>query len=312
MILLVKSGGEKAVPEWRACFAELAPQLDVRWWDDPSVDPAAVRYVLVWDPEPGRLAKLPNLKLILGSAAGIDPILRDPELPRHLPIVRMGGAMVAQRMADYVAWAALTLLREGRRIAIAQAERRWDFFDPPAGSDEKRAGILGLGNLGTRAAEVLRDIGFRTAGWSRTRKSIPGVESYAGDAELPAFLARTDILVCLLPATEQTRGILSWPLFRQLPRGAGLVNAARGVQQDLGHILEALDEGQLSGAVLDVFEPEPLPAEHPAWTHPKVTITAHIASAATRFERARHVARAIAAFEAGEKLPNLYDPVRGY
>ena len=312
MILVVKSGGEAALAEWRACFADHAPGLELRWWDDPSLDPAAVDYALVWDPEPGRLARMPRLKAIFGSGAGVDLIAADPLLPRHLPLVRCVPPEATQRMGEFVVWSVLSLNKDARRMAIAQARCEWDYFEPPFAALAQTVGVMGLGAMGRRAAEMLRAIGIPVIGWSRSRKAIPGMECFAGEEELPAFLARCEVLVCLLPATPETRGILAAPLISRLPRGAGLVQVGRGVQQVLPDILAALDEGQLSGAVLDVFEPEPLPPDSPAWTHPRVTVTPHVASLPSRRERARYVAACIARHERGEPLPNLYDHARGY
>lgn len=300
------------MPEWQDCFHEAAPGLDVRCWNDPAVAVDQVRYALVWEPEPDRLARLPNLRLILSSGAGVDHITADPGWPRHIGIVRMGGADTVQRMGEYVCLGALSLLRGMKRIVDAQAARRWDTFDAPRAATATRAGVMGLGSLGARAAAMLRDLGFVIAGWSRGRKSIPGVECFAGDAEFNAFLARTDLLVCLLPDTPDTRGIICAASIARLPPGAAVVNAARGGHLVLPDLLAALDAGHLSGAFLDVFEPEPLPSAHPVWTHPKVIVTPHIASLPSRRERARYVAEAIAAFERGERPPNLYDPARGY
>jgi glyoxylate/hydroxypyruvate reductase A len=311
-VLLVKSGGEAAMPEWRAHFAECAPGLEVRWWDDTAVAPEAVDYVLVWDPEPARLAGLPNLRVIFGSGAGVDFITADPSLPRHVPLMRMAPAGATQRMGEFVCWAALSLLKGARRIALSQAAANWEYFEPEHTAAETPVGIMGLGNMGRRAAEMLTGIGFPVLGWSRTRKALPGVRCYAGDAERDAFLAQAKILVCLLPATAETRGLISAPLLARLPRGAGLVNVGRGSHQKIEDILAALDEEQLSGAVLDVFEAEPLPAEHPAWAHPKVIVTPHLASLPSRRERAHYVAQAITAHERGEPLANLYDHARGY
>jgi glyoxylate/hydroxypyruvate reductase A len=311
-ILLVKSGGEEAVPEWRRCFAEAGARVDVRWWDDPAVEAAAVRYVVVWDPEPGRLAGYPNLRVIFGSGAGVDFIASDPALPRHLPLVRMTTPGAAQRMGEFVVWAALSLLKGARRIGIGQAARRWDYFEPDSTAPETTIGIMGLGHMGAAAARMLLGVGFPVIAWTRTPKFLPGVRSFVGDAERDAFLAATRILVCLLPATPETRGILAAPLFQKLPDGAALINVGRGSHQNTGDILAALESGKLSGAVLDVFEQEPLPADHPAWAHPKLLVTPHLASLPPRGERAAYVARLIAAHERGEALPNLYDHARGY
>ncbi len=311
-VLLVKSGGAAALPEWQQHFAEAAPGLRVHHWDDPAVPAEAVRYAFPWDPEPGRLAALPNLRLIVSPGAGVDHITRDPAWPAHLPLVRMGGEEPGQRMGEYVALACLSLLRDWRRVALSQAAARWE--DHPSGrhAPDVTVGVMGLGNLGARAAAMLTGLGFPVVGWARSRKAVPGVTCFAGEGERDAFLARADILVCLLPDTPDTRGAIRAETIALLPPGAAVVNAARGPHVVLDDLLAALDSGRLSGAVLDVFDEEPLPPGHAAWCHPKVTVTPHLASMASRRARARYVADAIRRFEAGEALQNLYDPVRGY
>jgi glyoxylate/hydroxypyruvate reductase A len=311
-ILLVKSGGEAATAEWQRHFAAAGASVEVRWWDDATVDPAEVRYVLAWDPEPGRLAKLPKLNVIFGSGAGVDFIARDPDLPRHVPLVRMATPGAAQRMGEFVTWAVLSLLKDARRMAIAQAASRWDYFEAEPTAPATTVGIMGLGHMGATAARMLQAIGFPVIAWSRTPKQVPGVRSFVGEAARDDFLAATQVLVCLLPATPETRHILSKPLLDRLPDGAALVNAGRGSHQKIEDILAALDGGKLSAALLDVFEEEPLPADHPAWTHPRLTVTPHVASLPPRSERAAHVASLIARHERGETLPNLYDHTRGY
>jgi glyoxylate/hydroxypyruvate reductase A len=312
MIILVKTGGEASLPDWQKLFAEFAPQLHVRWWDDKTVQPEDVHYVLVWEPEPGRLAALPNLKLICSSAAGVDHITRDPAAPLHLPLVRMGSSETAQRMGEFVAMSALSLLRGMKRIVNAQAERKWEEFVTPLSACETRAGIMGLGNLGARSAEMLRDLGFITSGWATSRKTLEGVTCFAGPDEFDAFLAQCDILVCLLPDTPATRGILNAKNLAKLPPGAGLVNVARGTHVVTDDLIAALDSGHLAGAVLDVFEVEPLSKDSPLWAHPKIIVSPHVASLASRRARVQYVAEVIQAFEQGKPLPNLYLPERGY
>ena len=312
MTLLVRSGGAAAFAEWHASFAEFAPSLAVRAWTDPDVDPADVRYVMVWDPEPGRLASYPNLRLICSAAAGVDHILRDPALPTHLPLVRVTTADTAQRMGDYVCWAVFSLMRRVPEILVEQVARGWDNGLTGHSAPETRVGVMGLGAMGARAAEMLAAVGFQTAGWSSRPKNISGVESFAGDAAFEAFLRRTDILVCLLPLTPATTGIIRAETIALLPKGACVVNAGRGGHVVDVDLLAALDSGHVSAAVLDVFDPEPLPKDHAYWAHPKVIVTPHVASFGSRRVRARHVAGVIAAFERGEALPGLYDPVRGY
>jgi glyoxylate/hydroxypyruvate reductase A len=310
--LLVKSGGEKALAQWQECFRAADPRLDVRYWTDPTVDPRDVHYVVVWEPEHGRLAQFPNLKVVFSSAAGVDHITCDPAWPRHLPLVRMGGEGTSQRMGEFVVWSCLTLLRDARTFALGQAAREWRHRETQFYASDRTVGIMGLGNLGSRAAQMLQAIGFPVQGWSRTRKDLPGVRSFAGADELPDFLASTDILVCLLPSTPETEGLIDAALLAQLPKGAGLVNVGRGSHMKVEDLVAALDADQLSGAVLDVFEPEPLAADSPLWSHPKITVTPHVASMASRPERVTYIAAAIAAYEAGQPLPNLYDPERGY
>ncbi|MBU8538016.1 2-hydroxyacid dehydrogenase [Falsiroseomonas tokyonensis] len=310
--ILVKSGGEAAMPEWQRYFADYAPGLDVRWWDDASVAPEAVDFVLAWDPEPGRIATLPNLRAIFGAGAGVDLITADPALPKHVPLMRMGPAGATQRMGEFVCWAVLSLLKDARRVALNQAQAKWKFLDPEHTAPQAPVGIMGLGNMGSRAAAMLQGLGFPVRGWSRSRKDLPGVRCFVGAEEFDAFLSETRILVCLLPATSETRGILSAPLFAKLPHGAGLVNVGRGSHQNLDDIMAALDSGRLCGAVLDVFETEPLPAESPIWAHPRAIVTPHMASLPSRRERAEYVAQAIADLAAGRPLANLYDHARGY
>lgn len=309
MLLVVKSGGAEAMAEWAAGFG---PGFDVRWWDEPGLDPALVDYAVVWDPEPGRLAQYPRLKGIFGSGAGVDHIAADPHLPKGVPVIRCVPWEAAQRMGEYVCWAVLSLAKEARRMALQQEAARWENVDPPYAAAARRVGIMGMGAMGAHSAGMLMGLGIPVRGWSRTRKHIPGVESFAGPDELDAFLAGTDVLVCLLPHTPETEGLIAAPLLAKLPRGAGLVQAGRGAQQVLPDILAALDSGQLSGAVLDVFTPEPLPPESPAWAHPGVIVTPHTASLPTRAERARYIADVIARMERGEAPPHRYDPERGY
>jgi len=314
MLIVVKTGGEAAMPAWRAAFAAHDPRIELAWWGDPALDRARVEHALVWDPEPGRLAALPNLKLIFGSGAGVDGILADPLLPAHVPVIRMATPDAAQRMGEYVCWAVLSLLRGARRMALAQSRGVWDYFDVEPSAPGVTVGIMGLGVMGGRAAAMLAGLGFRVQGWSQARKEIAGVASFAGETERGAFLASSDILVCLLPATPGTRGLLAAPLLAQFKPGAALVNAGRGQHQVLADILAALDSGQLSGAVLDVFEEEPLPAGHPVFAHPRLIVTPHCASLPPRRARAGFVAEVIRAFERGEPLPPalIADRARGY
>lgn len=311
-VLLVKSGGDAAVPEWQAAFARLAPELEVRGWNDPTVEPDAVTYVVVWEPDAGRLASYRNLKVIFSSAAGVDHIICDPTVPAHLPIVRMVTDETGQTMGEYVCLAALSILRDYQRIISAQAERRWDNFEPSYTARDKCVGILGFGTLARTSARMLQALGFNVIGWTRTPRAADGVELFAGRDALPAFLGRADILVNLLPDTEDTRGLLNRHMLDRLPHGAGLVNAGRGSALVLPDLIAALNCGQIGSAVLDVFEPEPLPPDSPVWAHPRITVTAHLAGYASRPARAAAVVEALRAMQRGEPTPRVFDRVRGY
>ncbi|MDB5828164.1 MAG: glyoxylate/hydroxypyruvate reductase [Variovorax sp.] len=308
-MLIVNVG---VLSDWQTAFADCLPGLRVCGWDDPGVDPGAVRYALVWAPTPGRLARFPNLELILSSASGVDHILKDPAWPAHVPIVRMVTPETGERMADYVTLAALALIRDLPQLIAGQRAACWQGHLTGRLASETRVGILGLGQLGIRVADRLAGVGFKVAGWSRSPKPGAAVESFAGPDALPALLARSDILVNLLPRTMQTRGILDAGALAALPQGAGLINVGRSDHLDAAALTAALDSGHLGGAVLDVFDAEPLPAGHPLWAHPKVLVTPHIASTPSQQARARQAAQNILAHREGRALAHLYDAVRGY
>ena len=312
MTLVIKSGNAAAFAEWQAHFATFAPQLEIRAWTDPRLVAEQVLYAMVWEPEPGRLARFPNLRLISSAGAGVDQILSDPQLPPHVPVVRVTTDDTARRMAEYVCWAALSLMRRAPEIIAAQRSGGFDSTLTGQTAPDTRVGVMGLGAMGAKSAELLVALGFQVAGWSARPKNLAGVESFAGDAALAPFLARSDILVCLLPLTPDTTGIIRAETLALLPKGAGVINAGRGGHVVEADLLAALDAGHVAGAVLDVFDPEPLAADHPLRAHPRVLVTPHVASFGSRKVRARHVAGVIAAFERGEALAGLYDPVRGY
>ncbi|WDZ94122.1 glyoxylate/hydroxypyruvate reductase A [Herbaspirillum sp. WKF16] len=313
-ILLVKSGGAAAVEEWRAGLAEFSAglPLEVRWWDDPAVDPQAVEYALVWQPEAGRLARYPNLKAILSSAAGVDHILADPELPAALPVVRMVTPETRQRMAEFTVMASLMLQKDMPRMIAQQARRDWVEFASPRSAREMRVGVMGLGALGLACARMHAAIGFAVAGWARSPRDEAGMDCYAGAAQLPDFLARTDILICLLPDTPDTHHIIDARLLAQLPAGAMIVNVGRGSHVHAPDLLAALDAGHIGAALLDVFEREPLPPDAPFWRHPRIMVTPHAAATPSRRERARQAAATILALRAGKTPEHVYDRERGY
>ena len=295
---------------WRGALRADIPDLDVRHWDAPG-DPADIEFALVWKPPHGALRQFPNLKAILNLGAGVDALMQDPDLPPGVPIVRMVDDDLAVCMAEYVLLHVLRYHREQPALDAQQEAHDWRVIVSPRAA-HRRVGIMGLGAMGGAAARLLRGVGFDLAGWSRSPKSAPGVESFHGEGGLTAFLQRTEILVCLLPLTVETEGILNRDLLSRLPRGAILINAGRGGQQIEADILEALDSGQLAGATLDVFRTEPLSPDSPFWDHPKVTVTPHNASITNPESAVRHVCDSIRRVRAGAPLRHVVDPSVGY
>jgi glyoxylate/hydroxypyruvate reductase len=279
-------------------------------------DRADVAYALSWRHPAGALADLPNLKAIFSLGAGVDHMFHDPKLP-DVPIVRVVDADLRDRMSEWVVLHALIHHRQQRMYDWQQDQRIWvEDVEQPAAADV-RVGIMGLGVLGADAARKLAAIGFDVAGWSRTERSLEGVACFCGADGLDAMLARTDILVALLPLTPDTRGILNARLFAKLPRdgrlgGPILLNAGRGGLQVEADILAALDGGVLKAASLDVFVVEPLPQDSPLWRHPRVTISPHNAAISAPDAVARYIVSQIKSYERGEGLRNLVDRARGY
>lgn len=295
--------------EWATFFAERAPHLPFRLWPDIG-DPADVRYLVAWVPPEDVLTTFPNLELVFSVGAGVDQF-DATKLPAHLPLVRMLEPGIAETMVEYVTMAVLGLHRDLLQFINQQKVQVWrEIRITPA--KRRRVGVMGLGQLGQAVLERLKAFEFPLLGWNRSPREIAGVACYAGTDTLPNFLARSDILVCLLPLTDETRGILNADLFARLPRGAGLVNVGRGPHLVEADLLAALDSGALSGAVLDVTDPEPLPAGHPFWSHPRILLTPHNASMTSPDTAVDFVLDVIARHRRGEDLPGLVDRRRGY
>ena len=295
---------------WIPVLQRLEPSRSVRLWPDTGPEDE-VEYVLTWRPAPGDLQRYPNLKAIFNLGAGVDALLKDETLPAHVPVIRLVDQGLTQGMSEYVLMHVLRYHRRGPELEEAQRRSRWEPLTYPLARDRK-VGILGLGVLGSDAARKLVALDFDVAGWSRSPKSVDGVESFHGAEGLNPFLNRTEILACLLPLTKETTGIVNATTLAQLPKGAAIINAGRGghvVQDDL---LAALDSGHIAYATLDVFTPEPLPNEHPFWTHPRVTVTPHIASNTQLETAVQVVLEGIRRIERGELPENIVDRGLGY
>jgi glyoxylate/hydroxypyruvate reductase A len=295
---------------WSNALKTEMPGLDVRVSPDLG-DPADIETALVWKAPPGELASLPNLKLITNLGAGVDPILADTTIPLHIPVARLGDSVMAQMMSQFVTFAVLRHYRGIGQYERQQREGRWEYVLPRA-SSEVPVGVMGIGMLGGAAARMLAGIGFPVAGWGRSQRTIEGVETFYGAAGLAPFLARTEILVCLLPLTRETRHIVNRDVLYQLPRGAKLINCGRGGTVDEVALLAAIKDGQIAEATLDVFETEPLPADHPFWAMDQVLVVPHIGSIAVPEVAARDVVENIRRLRTGQPLLNIVDRTRGY
>lgn len=308
-VLLFISQVEPPAP-WKQALEASGAGIDVRIWPDAG-NLQEIDYVLCWKPEATALEPLANLKAVFSLGAGVDHLANLSAHLANVPVVRMVEPALTEGMTEYVVYQVLRFHRRMPEYEAQRARREWREL-PQIRPMDRRIGILGLGVLGGEAARALNGLNFDVAGWSRSVKQLPGVESFAGPAALTPFLARSDILVCMLPLTPETRGIINRERLSELPHGASLINVGRGAHVVEADLLEALDSGRLSGAALDVFAEEPLRENHPFWTHPKVTMTPHIASLTNPETGAGVIAAAIARCESGEPLDNTVDFSKGY
>lgn len=298
------------VDEWREALLQEIPDLDIRIWPDDVGNPDDIDLALVWRPPPSELKKYSNLCAILSLGAGIDSFMKDTTLP-DVPLARMIDPSLTRTMADYVLSATLRHHRQFDMFEREQRASNWAFAFPRS-TEDRKVGIMGLGVLGKGAGLALRAQGFDVAGWSRSAKTIDGIETFYGKDQLNTFLSRSEILVCLLPLTSETREILNADLFNQLPKGAYVINAARGDHLISDDLIQALNNGQLAGATLDVFDTEPLPTKSPLWHHKRILITPHVASYCLPRTAAAGVAENIRLARAGKRLNHQVDRNKGY
>ncbi|MCC7045174.1 MAG: glyoxylate/hydroxypyruvate reductase A [Alphaproteobacteria bacterium] len=309
MALLMRTTSDRG-PWWRDEFKKALPDLEFRLHPEIG-NPADIEYALVWDPPPGLLASLPALKVIFSMGAGVDHLFKDPALPRHLPVVRIVDARLTGLMVEYAVMYALRFHRDIPTYEEQQRQKVWKELSLKQCSD-RRVGVMGLGEIGGAVARAMAALGFDVAGWSRRPKDIAGVRSFAGKEGLTPFLARSDIVICVLPLTPDTADILDARAFAAMPRGSYVINIGRGRQLVEPDLLAALDNGQLAGAALDVFRAEPLPPDSPLWSHPRLLVTPHLAAATDPRSSVAQIVENIKRDRAGQKPINTIDTQAGY
>jgi len=307
-LLLIPLGG--AASEWRSAFAAELPDLEIRIW--PEIGDASEIEIAAVGPAPrGALAALPNLRLIVSLLAGQEILLSDPTLPRHVPIVRASNPDGDAMMNEI---ALLHVLRHHRHLTeyqLQQQRREWK-AQPRVRAGEKKVGVMGLGLIGLAIARTLRAHGFDVAGWARNPRDIPGIQVFHGPDQLPAFLGRSEIVVNMLALTKATENILCRATFALMPRGAAVINLARGQHVVDADLIAALDAGQLAAATLDVFRQEPLPADSPLWAHPRITIMPHVARRLEVEAIAHRVCENVRRLHQGQELLYRIDRDAGY
>jgi glyoxylate/hydroxypyruvate reductase A len=309
-ILLIGEFGDEEYSRWRETLAASLPHDERLFLAGDDYELASIDIALAANPPTGSLAQLQNLRLIQSLWAGVDRLLSDPTLPAHVPIVRLVDPNMTQAMMECALACVLYLHRQLAAYARQQGSREWKQLRQPL-AQERRVGVLGAGQLGAAAAQALASLNFDVGAWSASARIVEGVKTWSG-AGLTALLARTDILINLLPLTPQTSGLLNAELFAQLPSGAAIVNLARGGHLNESDLLDALASGHISHAILDVFSEEPLPAAHPFWSHARITVLPHIAALTDVKTAAKIAAENIKAFRAGKMPGPLVDRAKGY
>lgn len=295
---------------WKKALEECVPGLEVKVWPDADTS-REFDYVLCWKPPISALKDLTGVRAVFSLGAGVDHLAELAETMNDVPVVRMVEPALTEGMTGYVVYQVLRFHRSMPEYEAQRARREWREL-PQIRPRDRRIGIMGLGVLGTEAASALVALGFDVSGWSRSAKSIEGVRSFSGTGELPAFLAQSDVLICMLPLTPETQGIINRDTISRLPAGAVVINVGRGGHLVEPDLIEALDSGHLAGAALDVFQVEPLPEEHPFWTHPRITMTPHIASLTNPLTGARVIAEHIERLESGMEPEHRVNFAKGY
>lgn len=310
MKVVIVSPGRSNLDQWVTALEQASPDLEVEVYPEDT-KPEETEFILTWNPPEDIFERYPNLKVLSSMGAGINHILKNPNLPEDVAITKVNDANLKYDLSIFALTLVLDHLRNMPKYYHAKQQKNWN----PSGywrPEDKMVGIIGLGSIGQEVGEKLVQNNFTVKGWSRSEKNIDNIESFHGNDQLGEFLSCADIAICTLPLTEETAGILDKSLFEKLPDGAYLINLGRGSQLEENDLWEALDSGELSGAALDVFDDEPLPEDHPFWTHPKITITPHTASITDPESISKTLAENAKRLEKGEELLDRISVKRGY
>jgi len=310
MKILFASASNPNPETWIKPLQAALPEHEIINWDDDQSS-LGVEIAIVWNPPAALFTREPQLKAVFNLGAGVDAILQRPGLRDEIEIYRLEDAGMAVQMAEYATWALLRASRHFDRYMELQQEKKWERL-ADIERDAWPIGVLGLGVMGSRVARTLASFDYPVAGWSRSPKAIDAVETFAGNDQFPNFLSRTRVLVNTLPLTPQTHGILGRKTFEQLLPNACLINMGRGEHLVESDLLAMLESGHIQQATLDVFPEEPLPSEHPFWSHPAITVTPHMSAASLRPLTISQTVKKVQAYVAGEKVSGLVERSRGY
>ena len=295
---------------WVKALKEIDSRLDIRLYPDDDRR-EEVDFALTWRHPYGLFTHYPNLRCISSMGAGVDHLLRDPDLPSQVTITRLVDPFLAQDMAEFVLALVMGHLRNLSDFKLKQIHREW-YPSEYTRVQDVTIGVMGMGAIGKNVALQLQKSGFHVQGWARTPKAWPEIKVYSGTSGFSDFLTQSNILVCVLPLTPQTQGIVNKTTLQQLPKNAFVINVGRGEHLLEDDLVAMIDEGHISGASLDVFGKEPLPADSPLWNHPKINVTPHIASITDPISVAPQIVKNYYALQEGKELINTVDLLKGY
>lgn len=313
MKLIVYDSDLNRANKWAECLGQQGLSAEVQVWQDTDqIDTILADYAVVWQPTERFFQTVSGLKAVFNMGAGVDAIMKLQSLPADLPVVRLDDQEMGGKMTEYAVHAVAEITRQFSKHQQDQTSKAWNQGDY-AHYQDWSIGVMGLGKIGNKIAGVLASIGYPVRGWSRSaRTPNDTVTCYHGNDQLGQFLSQSRIVINVLPLTVQTQGILNADLFQQMPDNGYIINIGRGEHLDEQALLTSLNQGQLAGAVLDVFRQEPLPIDHPFWAHPAIRITPHIAGPTNLNLAMRQIANKIIAYQNGTPLSGVVDKHIGY